>query len=502
MTHVVNLLPWRDLRRRQRLRYVLLLTIGIVLLGGMGLLVSRTARLQRDFLATLHTTADAQLLASLKQREQAMREAWQQHQRQRQQYQRRSAIAAWQPRLQVLAVAPAARNDKPVSLVIDDAPVAQVLQALAEMNHKNLVVAPDVSGTLSLRLQKVPWSQALRAVADSAGLSLQQQGTVIYAHTQAWQKANQAQREAEQEKRLQNLPLQAESVTLHFADAEELAKSGGKLLSARGHLMADKRTNRLLIRDDARHLPALKAWAQEMDLPVGQVELAAHIVSMSETSLRELGVKWRLAEAGSPPGSGQITTLSSDVSVNDASTRAGFNIGKINGRLLELELSALERKQQVEIIASPRLLASHMQPASIKQGSEIPYQVSSGESGATSVEFKEAVLGMEVTPTVLQQGRVRLKLRISENTPGQVLKQENGEALAIDKQEIETLVEVRSGETLALGGIFSQKNKTARDSVPLLGDIPVLGRLFRRDGKDNERRELVVFITPRILAVR
>ncbi len=210
-----------------------------------------------------------------------------------------------------------------------------------------------------------------------------------------------------------------------------------------------------------------------------------------------------MAACGSrkPAGSGQITTLSSDVSVNDASTRAGFNIGKINGRLLELELSALERKQQVEIIASPRLLASHMQPASIKQGSEIPYQVSSGESGATSVEFKEAVLGMEVTPTVLQQGRVRLKLRISENTPAR-LKQENGEALAIDKQEIETLVEVRSGETLALGGIFSQKNKTARDSVPLLGDIPVLGRLFRRDGKDNERRELVVFITPRILAVR
>lgn len=210
-----------------------------------------------------------------------------------------------------------------------------------------------------------------------------------------------------------------------------------------------------------------------------------------------------MAACGSrkPARLGQITTLSSDVSVNDASTRAGFNIGKINGRLLELELSALERKQQVEIIASPRLLASHMQPASIKQGSEIPYQVSSGESGATSVEFKEAVLGMEVTPTVLQQGRVRLKLRISENTPA-VLKQENGEALAIDKQEIETLVEVRSGETLALGGIFSQKNKTARDSVPLLGDIPVLGRLFRRDGKDNERRELVVFITPRILAVR
>ena len=394
----------------------------------------------------------------------------------------------------------AARNDNPVSLVVDDAPVAQVLQALAEMNQKNLVVAPDVSGTLSLRLQKVPWSQALRAVADSAGLSLQQQGTVIYAHTQAWQKANQAQREAEQEKRLQNLPLQAESVTLHYADAEELAKSGGKLLSARGNLMADKRTNRLLIRDDARHLPALKAWAQEMDLPVGQVELAAHIVSMSETSLRELGVKWRLAEAESTPGSGHITTLSSDVSVNDASTRAGFNIGKINGRLLELELSALERKQQVDIIASPRLLASHMQPASIKQGSEIPYQVSSGESGATSVEFKEAVLGMEVTPTVLQKGRIRLKLHISQNVPGQVLQQADGEVLAIDKQEIETQVEVKSGETLALGGIFTRKNKSGQDSVPLLGDIPWFGQLFRHDGKEDERRELVVFITPRLVS--
>lgn len=236
-------------------------------------------------------------------------------------------------------------------------------------------------------------------------------------------------------------------------------------------------------------------------MPVGQVELAAHIVSMSETSLRELGVKWNLADASSPPGSDKLTTLSSNLAVGDASTRAGFNIGRISGRLLELELSALEQKQQVDIIASPRLLASHMQPASIKQGSEIPYQVSSGESGATSVEFKEAVLGMEVTPTVLYHDRVRLKLRISENTPGQVLKQENGEALAIDKQEIETQVEVKSGETLALGGIFAQKNKTSRDGIPLLGDIPWLGQLFRRDGKDNERRELVVFITPRILAV-
>lgn len=395
----------------------------------------------------------------------------------------------------------AAKNEQPVSLVVDDVPVAQVLQTLAEMQQKNLVVAPDVSGTVSLHLKSVPWSQALRSVIDSAELVLSQQGSVLYIHTLAWQNARQAQQEGARVKRLQNLPLQRHSVMLQYADATELAKTGGQLLSARGSLTADKRTNRLLIHDDAHHLSVLKAWALEMDLPVGQVELAAHIVSMSETSLRELGVKWSLDEASSAPGSGKLTVLNSHHSVNGATTWAGFNIGRLSGRLLALELSALEQKQLVEIIASPRLLASHMQPASIKQGSEIPYQVSSGESGATSVEFKEAVLGMEVTPTVLPHNRVRLKLRISENTPGQVLKQENGEALAIDKQEIETQVEMKSGETLALGGIFSQKKKSARGSVPLLGDIPLLGQLFRHDGKDSERRELVVFITPRILAV-
>ena len=169
----------------------------------------------------------------------------------------------------------AAKKDLPVSLVVDDAPVSQVLQTLAELKQKNLVVAPDVSGTVSLHLKEVPWLQALRSVIDSAGLALTQQGSVLYVHTQAWQKAQQLQLEAEKAKRLQNLPLQGHSVTLHYADAEDLAKAGEKLLSARGHMMVDKRTNRLLIRDDARHLPALKAWAREMDVPVGQVELAA-----------------------------------------------------------------------------------------------------------------------------------------------------------------------------------------------------------------------------------
>ncbi|HDR2540474.1 TPA: DNA uptake porin HofQ [Enterobacter mori] len=384
---------------------------------------------------------------------------------------------------------------KPVTLVVDDVPVVQVLQALVAQENRNLVVSPDVTGSLSLNLTRVPWRQALQTVVTSAGLVLQEDGGIFYVHTAAWQREQQA-------RRLLEAPLVSHSIPFTWADAADVQKNAERLLSPKGSLSVDKRTNRLWVRDNQSVVDVLKRWAEQMDLPVEQVELSAHIVTINEKSLRELGVKWNLVEATEAGKVGQVTTLGADLSVANATTHVGFNIGRINGRLLDLELSALEQKQQVDIIASPRLLASHMQPASIKQGSEIPYQVSSGESGATSVEFKEAVLGMEVTPVVLPGGRVRLKLHISENMPGQVLQQADGETLAIDKQEIETQVEVKSGETLALGGIFSQKNKTGSDSVPGLGKIPWIGQLFRHDGKDNERRELVVFITPRLVGIQ
>lgn len=389
-----------------------------------------------------------------------------------------------------------------VTLMVDDVPVVQVLKALAEQEKHNLVISPDVEGSMSLHLVDVPWKQALQTVISSNGLTMRLDGNILQVHSAHWQQQQRDAREAALEKQKQNLPLEERSFTLRYADASELAKAGEKLRGPKGTLTVDNRLNRLLLRDNKAALNAFEKWVAQMDLPVEQVELAAHIVTINEQSLRELGVKWGLAEATQAGRRGQMTTLSGSLSVESASTRVGFNIGSINGRLLDLELSALEQKQQLEIIASPRLLTSHMQPASIKQGSEIPYQVSSGESGATSVEFKEAVLGMEVTPTVLPGGRVRLKLRITQNVPGQVLQQADGEVLAIDKQEIETQVEIKSGETLALGGIFSQKNTSASDSVPVLGSIPWLGWLFRHDGKDNERRELVVFITPRLVPVR
>lgn len=386
-----------------------------------------------------------------------------------------------------------------VTMSIDEVPVAQVLQALATLDKQNIVIPPEVSGVVSLNLTEVPWLQAMQTVAASAGLILHQQGAIWQVHTASSQQQKQAEQEAAQARRKKNAPTLTRGIVLRHANAAELAKAAEKLISAQGNITVDVRLNRLLVRDNKESLAALEKWVAQMDLPVEQVELAAWIVTINEKSLRELGVKWGL---GQEPAAtrGQVSNLAADHSVASATTRIGFNIGSINARLLELELSALEQKQQLEIIASPRLLASHLQPASIKQGSEIPYQVANGESN-TAVEFKEAVLGMEVTPTVLPDGRVRLKLRISQNMPGQVLQQAGGEALAIDKQEIETVVEVKSGETLALGGIFSQKKRNGRAQVPGLGAIPGFGRLFRQDAKEGERRELVVFITPRLAAV-
>lgn len=407
--------------------------------------------------------------------------------------------------LLALALPFASQADKGISLVLDNAPVTQVLQALAENQNVNLMIAPGVDGVLSLNLINVPWKQAFQLVLNTAELSQQREGNVIQILPKARLQEKQALAMERSKQQALDQPLLYQVFAPHYADVEELSaalKAGGSnLLSTQGNITTDKRTNRLIVRDNKAVLKQIADWVTEMDLPIGQVEIAAHIVTINQDKLRELGVKWSAAEQTGESKLHQPTGISADLSVGTATTKVGFNIARIDGRLLELELSALEQQQQLEIIASPRLMAAHQQPASIKQGTEIPYQVSSGESGATAIEFKEAVLGMEVTPTIQPHGNIRLKLRISQNMPGRSIQQADGEVLAIDKQEIETVVSVKDGETLALGGIFQQHNKDSTDSVPLLGAIPLVGSLFRHDAKNHQRRELVVFITPRLIAV-
>ncbi|MEN4218430.1 MULTISPECIES: DNA uptake porin HofQ [Serratia] len=392
-----------------------------------------------------------------------------------------------------------AQDKQQVSLEFQDAPVTVILQALADYRQMNLIVAPGVSGNLTLRLENVPWPQALALTLRMGKLTMTREGSVMLVAPEPDAQEKKQQREA----LAQRQPLHSLTLTLQNGDAAEIAESlnaqRGALFSERGSVLADKRTNTLLLRDTAPILAQLKKRVTEMDAPLAQVQLAAHIVTINSESLRELGVRWGLAADEKPTRPLRPGNLGVNLPLERSAVSAGFHLARISGRLLSLELTALEQENQVEIIASPRLLTAHLQTASIKQGTEIPYEVSSGASGATAIEFKEAVLGMEVTPKVLPDGRITLTLHISQNMPGRAISRGAGEALTIDKQEIKTQITVKSGETLVLGGIFQRHSGKTADKVPGLGDAPLLGGLFRQSGVQQKKRELVIFITPTLI---
>ncbi|HHG9738835.1 TPA: DNA uptake porin HofQ [Yersinia enterocolitica] len=392
-----------------------------------------------------------------------------------------------------------AKSNKPVSLEFQDVPASVVLQALADYQQLNLVIASDIGTNLSLRLVDVPWDQALAIVLRMSHLKVEREGAVMLVFTE--QDSEERRLRAEQKtvpESLSNL-----SLALQYANAEEVADSlnlaEGGLLSPLGSVVVDKRTNTLLIRDTPASLALLKNWLAEMDLPLQQVQLAAHIVTMSRENLQELGVRWGMGDT-KPTSSLRMSNFNVNLPLPNSAISAGFNVARIGGRLLELELSALEQENQIDIIASPRLVTSHQQTASIKQGSDIPYTVSQGKKGATTIEFKEAVLGMEVTPKILRNGKITLNLKISQNMPGMAMKRGDSETLLIDKQEIQTQITVNDGETIVLVGIFQQKSSHGLNKVPILADIPWLGGLFKQDARQQSRRELVIFITPRLIS--
>lgn len=397
-----------------------------------------------------------------------------------------------------------AADEEPLSLTFDNAPVERILQALADYQQINLMIAPEVEGSLSLRLDNLPWHQALNLVARMAKLTLVEQDNVLLVYPESWQQAQQQAREAEQQSQLQQVPLQQRAVILRYASASEvyasLLSERQSLMTPRGSVTVDKRTNALLLRDSAAALKETERWIRALDLPLEQIELSAHIVTISEEHLQELGVKWGL-QAGDAAVNDILHHPRLDVplAVSSPGISVGMALARIGGQLLDLELSALEQENQIEIIASPRLFTSHQQTASIKQGTEIPYEVSAGNSGATSIEFKEAVLGMEVTPTISGNGRIQLKIHISQNMPGRSIRTGDSDILSIDKQEIETQVTVSDGQTLALGGIFQQQRTRGQNQVPLLGNVPLIGGLFRQQSDQRKKRELVIFITPRLV---
>lgn len=376
--------------------------------------------------------------------------------------------------------------------------VAIILQALADNKQLNLVLDDDVSIKQTIKLQNIDWQRALDIVLHSAKLQAQIEDNILFVSKAVDPQILLERQQQELKEQQLKQPLEIMSIAVNHAQPMTLIEAieQQELLSPRGKAVIDKRTNSLIITDITERFEGIKKMVKAFDKPVSQVHISAHIVTMSEESMNELGIKWGYS-GGSSLG---LNKFDVGLDVASATSTVGFNLAKLSSGLLNLELSALEAENQLEIIASPNLLTANQNTASIKQGTDIPYEVSSGSNGATSIEFKQAVLGLEVTPKIIADDKMILDLFITQNTAGQSIKRrDGGEALAIETQEIKTQVMVKSGETVVLGGIFQQINNSHTRKVPGVSKLPIIGNLFNNKSKKQQKRELVIFITPQLV---
>ncbi|UUM30797.1 type IV pilus secretin PilQ family protein [Vibrio japonicus] len=415
---------------------------------------------------------------------------------------------------------------KKISINFQDIPVRNVLQLIADYNDFNLVVSDSVSGNLTLRLDGVPWQQVLDIILKVKGLDKRVDGNVVLVAPKAELdlREKQSLEQARMEEELGD--LYSEIIKVNFAKASEIAELIGgdgtvSMLSERGSLSVDERTNALLIRDLRENIDVIRDIIETLDVAVKQVQIEARIVTVSEGNLDELGVRWgftstngnntvggsiesNLFQAGLYEGSGDGLPIDEFLNVNLAAASSNassiaFQVAKLGSDLLlDLELSALQRESKAEVISSPRLITTNKKPAYIEQGTEIPY-LESSSSGATTIAFKKAVLSLKVTPQITPDNRLVLDLSVTQDRPGEVVKTGHGEAVAIKTQRIGTQVLVNNGETVVLGGIFQHNVTDTVDKVPLLGDIPLLGALFRRSYQQMGKSELLIFVTPKVV---
>ncbi|MDE1243302.1 type IV pilus secretin PilQ [Vibrio aestuarianus] len=417
-----------------------------------------------------------------------------------------------------------AAEGKLISINFQDIPVRSVLQLIADYNEFNLVVSDSVVGNLTLRLDGVPWQQVLDIILQVKGLDKRVEGNVIIVAPKQELDSREKQ-QLEKARLAEELgDLRSEIININFAKASDIAEMiGGEgplsMLSQRGSISVDERTNSLLIRELPDNISVIRHIIAALDIPVKQVQIEARIVTVNEGNLDELGVRWGFTSTnGDNTVGGSIesnlfqagllneSTLPVDdfLNVNLAATSANassiaFQVAKLGSDLLlDLELSALQRESKAEIISSPRLITTNKKPAYIEQGTEIPY-LESSSSGATSVSFKKAVLSLKVTPQITPDNRLVLDLSVTQDRPGEVVKTGTGEAVAINTQRIGTQVLVNNGETVVLGGIFQHSISNTVDKVPLLGDLPLLGVLFRRSYEQVGKSELLIFVTPKVV---
>ncbi len=442
-----------------------------------------------------------------------------------------------------------------LSLNFQDIEVRSVLQLIADFTDLNLVASDTVKGNITLRLNNVPWDQALDIVLKAKGLDKRLEGNVLLV-APAEEIAERERLQVEAEKQLQELaPLVTEFIRIKYADAKELfdlfdvednGDGGGdddgrtatrSMLSDRGSAIVDERTNTIILTDTEEKVMEFRRLVDKLDIPIRQVEIAARVVVATTDFRRELGVKWGIAAlkesggdlftvAGNRQGQSEGGVVdyftidnseiddegnvenTHDLSLDEtlaldlgASGAEGGPAGSISlgflsqDIILDLELSALENAGYGEIASQPKVLTGDKQKASIKSGQEIAYQEATS-SGATNVEFKEAALTLEVTPQITPDNRVILDLNVTQDN---VADEVFGGVPALDITRIETKALVGDGQTLVIGGIYQYQNLDDTAKVPFLGDIPYMGRLFRNDFRSTEKREILIFVTPKII---
>jgi type IV pilus assembly protein PilQ len=418
-----------------------------------------------------------------------------------------------------------------ISLNFQDIQVRAVLQLIADFTEMNLVASDTVTGRITLRLQNVPWDQALELVLKTKGLDKRQVGNVLMVAPAA-EIAERERQQIEANKQIAELaPLVSEFVRIRYANASDLvqlfaagSEDGGNLISPRGSVVVDDRTNSLIITDTAAKLAEIRELIELVDIPVRQVMIEARIVIAQSDASKNLGIEW--GGGYSNRGDDSVTSISGDTpnvvdltesAINGTdptlsypgallvdlgvASNSGFAIGYAASDLfLTAELSALEAEGEGEVVSQPKVITGDKQNAVIKSGTEIPYQESSA-SGETTTSFKDAVLQLDVTPNITPDDRILLTLQVNQDSVGELVPSGRGGFIpSIDTTQLDTQVLVGNGETVVLGGIFKTEDIESVNKVPYFGDIPYVGAFFRSESTSHKKTETLIFITPRILA--
>ncbi|WP_223471053.1 MULTISPECIES: type IV pilus secretin PilQ [unclassified Pseudomonas] len=412
----------------------------------------------------------------------------------------------------------AAYSGEKLSLNFQDIEVRSVLQLIADFTNLNLVASDTVQGGITLRLQNVPWDQALDLVLKTKGLDKRKVGNVLLV-APADEIAARERQELESQKQIADLaPLRRELLQVNYAKATDIAKLFQSVTSAeakadeRGTITVDERTNNIIAYQTQDRLDELRRIVAQLDIPVRQVMIEARIVEANVDYDKSLGVRWggsvqnqgNWNSSGVTNGTsttigtpGSTSTNQPFVDLGTSGNTSGIGIAFITDNvLLDLELTAMEKTGNGEIVSQPKVVTSDKETAKILKGTEIPYQEASS-SGATSVSFKEASLSLEVTPQITPDNRIIMEVKVTKDEPDYLNKVQD--VPPIKKNEVNAKVLVNDGETIVIGGVFSNTQSKVVDKVPFLGDVPYLGRLFRRDVVSEKKSELLVFLTPRIM---